>query len=99
MQEAEVRRGGGVFGAETHADELNFGDDEAVAGVVFAHHALKVRQLGEEANVGLALFVPHACVPHFVGFDETDDAATTVAADGVGDVVGIGGEEEGSVFG
>ena len=88
-----------LLGAEAHADEFDFRDDEAVAAVVLAHQALQVRQVGEVFHVGLAPAVPHARVPELVGLDEADEASAAVAADGVGEVVGIGGEEVGAVFG
>lgn len=91
LQKPEVRDA--VLGAHAHADELDFRDDEAVAGVVLAHHALQVGKMREVFHVRLAFAVAHACVPDVVGFDQTDEAAAPVAAERLGRVVGVGGEE------
>lgn len=96
LQEPEVGRA--VLGAHAHADEFDFRDDEAVAAVVLAHDALQMGEVREVFDVGLALAVAHACVPDVVGFDEADEAAAAVAAEGLGRVVGVGGEEVGAVF-
>ena len=98
VQEAEIGRP--FLSAHAHADEFDLGDDEAVAAVVLAHHALQVGEVGEILDVRLALSVTHARVPDLVGFDEADEAAATVgAADGLGGVVCVGGEEVRAVFG
>lgn len=91
LQEAEVGRA--VLGAHAHADEFDFRDDEAVAAVVLAHDALQVGEVREVFDVRLALAMAHARVPDVVGFDESDEAAAAVAAEGLGRVVGVGGEE------
>ena len=90
---AEV--GGGRFGAHAYADEFDFGDDEAVAGVGFAEEAVQVGEAGEVERLFAVFLLAHAGAPDFEGFDEADDAA---AAEGVGFVVGVGGLVEGAVF-
>ena len=93
LEVAEV--GLAVFGAHAHAHEFDFGDDEAVAGVAFAHQAVQVREAGEVEGL-LAVFLRlHAGVPDVVGLDDADD---TAAAEGVGFVVGVGGQVEWAVF-
>ena len=52
-------------------------------------------EAGEVEGLFAVFFGLHACVPDVVGFDDADDAA---AAEGVGVVVGVGGEVEGAVF-
>ena len=91
----EAEEGFAVLGAHTHADEFDFGDEEAVAGVAFAHEAVEVGEAGEVLGLLAVFFLAHACVPELEGLDEADNAA---AAEGVGFVVGVGGEEEGAVF-
>ena len=93
LEEAEERFA--VLGAHAHADEFDLRDEEAVAGVAFAHEAVQVGEAGEVLGLLAVLLLAHACVPELVGLDEADDAA---AAEGVGFVVGVGGEEEGAVF-
>lgn len=44
FEEAEV--GLALFGAHADADEFDFGDDEAVAGVAFAHQSVQVGEAG-----------------------------------------------------
>ena len=86
LEEAEVWFD--VFGAHAHAHEFDFGDDEAVAGVAFAHQAVQVGEAGEVEGL-LAVFLRlHAGVPDVVGFDDADN---TAAAEGVGFIVGVGG--------
>jgi len=97
VEEPEVGDPG--VGAHADADEFDFRDDEAVARVVFAHHALQVREVREVFDVRLALAVTHARVPDLVGLDEADEAAAAVAADRLRGVVGVGGEEVRAVFG
>ena len=93
LQEAEV--GFAVGGAHADADEFDLGDEEAVAGVAFAHEAVEVGEAGEVEGLLAVFFLAEAGVPDLVGLDEADDAA---AAEGVGLVVGVGGEVEGAVF-
>ena len=73
LEVAEVRR---RFGAEAHADEFDFGDDEAVAAVVLAHQALQVGKVLQVFNAFLAEFSAFSGVPAFEGHDEADDPAT-----------------------
>lgn len=93
FEEAEVGVVG--FGAHAHADEFDFGDYEAVAGVAFAEEAVQVGEAGEVERLLAVFLLAHAGAPELPGFDEADDAA---AAEGVGFVVGVGGLVEGSVF-
>ena len=93
FEEAEV--GVLVFGAHAHADEFDFGDDEAVAGVAVAHQAVQVGEAGEVERLLAVFLLAHAGAPELPGFDEADDAA---AAEGVGFVVGVGGLVERTVF-
>ena len=102
VQETEI--GGPFLGAHAHADELDFRDDEAVAAVVLAHHALQVRQLRQVFHVRLPFAMAHTRVPDLVGFDEADEpaafaASSADAADGLRRVVGVGGDEVCAVFG
>ncbi len=93
FEEAEV--GFAFFGAHAHADELDLGDDEAVAGVAFAHQAVQVGEAGEVEGLLAVFLLAHARVPDFERLDETDD---TAAAERVGLVVGVGRLEEWTVF-
>ena len=86
LEEAEERFA--FFRAHAHADEFDLRDEEAVAGVAFAHQAVQVGQAGEVERLLAVLFLAHARVPDFVRLDEADDAA---AAEGLGLVVGVGG--------
>lgn len=95
FQEAEVRGRGFGLGAHAHADEFDFRDDEAVSRVAVAHQAVQVGEAAEVERLLQVLLVAHARAPGFPGLDEADDAA---AAEGVGFVVGVGGEVEGAVF-
>ena len=94
LQEAEIRH---ILGASTDTDELDFGQDEAVAAAVFAHAALQMGESGQVQDFFLPDFVPHARVPAVVGFDEADDAAAPVAGEGLLDVVLVVGDEVGAV--
>lgn len=55
-------------------------------------------EMGEIFHVRLPLAVAHAGIPDIVRFDETDEAAATVAAEGLGRIVGVGGEKVRAVF-
>ena len=91
----EAEEGFAFFRAHAHADEFDLRDEEAVAGVAFAHQAVQVGEAGEVERLLAVLFLAHARVPDFVRLDEADDAA---AAEGLGFVVGVGGLEGGAVF-
>lgn len=93
LEEAEVGFGG--FGAHADADEFDLRDDEAVARVAVAEEAVQVREAGEVEGLLAVLFPPHARVPDVECFDQADDAA---AAEGVGLVVGVGGDVGWAVF-
>ena len=93
VQEAEV--GFPLLGAHAHADELDFRDEEAVAGVALAHQPVQVRQPGEVERLLAVLLLAHARVPDLVRLDESDDAAP---AERLGLVVGVRGEIERTVF-
>lgn len=86
LQEAEVWFA--LFGAHAHAHEFDFGDDETVAGVAFAHQAMQMGEAGEVERLLVVLFRAKTRVPNVVSLDEPDDAAT---AKRVGLVVGIRG--------
>lgn len=90
LQETEI---GHLVRAGAHADELDLGDEEAVAAAVVAHAALQVGQPGEVEDFFLPDLVPHAGVPAVVGFDQADDAAARVAGKGLLDVVLVVGDE------
>ena len=66
---------------------------------MLAHDALEVREPGEVEDLFLAYLVAHARVPAVVGFDEPDDAAAAIAAEGLLDVVLVVGEEMGALGG
>lgn len=97
MEEAEIGRGDAFEIAHADADEFDLGNDEAVAGIVFTHESLEVREVGQVFDVRLAFAVRHSGIPDFVALDETNEAAAAVAGEGVGAVVGVGGEEVGAV--
>ena len=85
FEEAEV--GFALFGAHAHAHEFDFGDDEAVAGVAFAHQSMQMRQARKVEVLLVVLFFAHTGVPIVVSLDEADDSTT---AKRVGLIVGIG---------
>lgn len=93
LEEAEV--GLAFFGPHAHAHEFDFGDDETVTGVAFAHQAVQMGEAGEVEGLLAVLFFAHAGVPDVECLDETDDAAT---AEGVGLVVGIRRYIEWTIF-
>lgn len=86
-----------VGGTKPHADEFDLRDDEAVAAGMFAHVAMDMRESGEVFDAPLAHFVAHARVPAVEGFDDADDAATTVARECLFVVVLVVGQEVGAV--
>ena len=88
---------GRAFCAGAHADEFDLGDEEAVAALVFAHVVVQVREVLEVVDLFDGVSVSHAGVPAVEGFDETDDAAATIACDGAVDVVLVAGNEVGAV--
>ena len=90
LQEAKV---GHVGCPQAHADELDLGEQEAVAARVLAHAAVQVREALQVLDAGLAELVAHARVPAVKGLDEADDAAAAVAAEDVFGVVLVVGEE------
>ena len=96
LEQAEV---GHALGAHAHADELDLGEEEAVAGAVLAHAALQVRQALQVLDLGLAELVAHARVPAVEGLDEADDAAAAVAEEGLRVFVGVGRDEVRAVGG
>ena len=91
----EAEEGFAFFGAHADADEFNLRDEEAVASVALAHQAMQVGEAGEVERLFAVFFLAHARVPDVVGLDDADDAA---AAEGLGLVVGVRGQEEGAVF-
>ena len=54
------------------ADELDFGDDVAVASTVFAHEAVQVSEAFEVLDLTVGLFGAHVAIPTIVGFDKSD---------------------------
>ena len=96
FEEAEVRGEG--LGPQADADELDLGDEEAVAAVVLAEEELQVGEAVEVFDVVEAVALALAGVPALVGFDQADDAG--VGGEGAGFLVGLGGDEVGAaVFG
>ena len=93
FEKAEVRLA--FFGAHAHAHEFDFCDDEAVAGVAFAHQPMKVGEAGQVECLLGVLFLAEARVPDLVSLDKTDDTAT---AKRMGLVVGVGRLKERTVF-
>ena len=81
---AEVR---GAVRAGADAHQFDFGDDEAVAALVLAHVVVQLREVLEVVDLLDGVSVTHARVPAVKGLDETDDAAATVAGDGLLDIV------------
>lgn len=94
LQVAEVRD---ILGAEADADELDLGDDEAVAAGMLAHVPMDLAQAGEVLDAALAHGVAHACVPAVERLDDADDAAAAVARERLLDVVLVVGDELGAV--
>ena len=64
----EVAEVGDIFGAEAHAHEFDFGDDESVATAVLAHHVLEVRQTVEVEHFVGGITFPETGIPVPVGF-------------------------------
>lgn len=93
FEEAEV--GFAFFGAHAHAHEFDFGDDEAVAGVAFAHQPMQMRQAQKVEGLLVVLFFAHTGVPIVISLDEADNTTT---AKRVGLIVGIGRQVEWTVF-
>lgn len=89
--------GDGGLGAHAHTDELDLGEQVAVAAFLLAHHPLQLCEAAEVFDLLDGVLVAHARVPCLVGFDEADAAAAGGGDVGFGDAGRA--EEVGTVAG
>ena len=90
LEVAKVRR---ALGAVAGDEQLDLGQDEAVAAAVVAHALVQVGEAAEVLDLLVVALDAHARVPAVERLDEADDAAEAAAVDELGRVVGVVADE------
>lgn len=93
FQEAEVGHVVAFVAAGAHADEFDFGDNEAVATGVLAHAALQMRESLEVLDSPVRWFVTHPRVPPVVAFDDADEPSARETGARALSIAGVVGEK------
>ena len=95
LQEPKIRD---FFRAHAHADQFDFGNDEAVSAVVFAHAVLQVGEAVKVRDFVHRTTFPHSRVPIPICLHKADDPAAPISTDGLLGVVLAVGDEMGTEF-